>query len=86
MPSKKTARVSEKKRKRNSSIRSATRTIIGNASDIIRQGQIEEAEVAVVKALSALDGAAKKGIIHDNNADRRKSRLMTKLNALKNKT
>ena len=86
MPSQKIARVSEKKRKRNSSIRSATRTIIGNASDIIRQGQIEEAEVAVVQALSALDGAAKKGVIHDNNADRRKSRLMTKLNALKNKT
>ena len=32
-------------------------------------------------AISALDKAAEKGIIHPNNAARRKSRLMTKVNA-----
>jgi len=86
VPSQKFTRVAERKRKRNSSIRSATRTMIANASDLIRRGQTEEAEVAVVHALSALDRAAKKGVIHDNNAARRKSRLMTKLNALKDRT
>jgi len=34
----------------------------------------------VVDAISALDKAAEKGVIHPNNAARRKSRLMKKLN------
>src|SRR5688572_21026201 len=36
---------------------------------------------AVAAAISALDKAAEKGILHPNNAARRKSRLMTKVNA-----
>jgi small subunit ribosomal protein S20 len=32
------------------------------------------------QAISAIDRAAKKGVIHPNNAARRKSRLMKKLN------
>ena len=36
---------------------------------------------AVTAAISALDRAAEKGIIHRNNAARRKSRLMAKANA-----
>ena len=36
---------------------------------------------AVAEAISALDKAAEKGILHPNNAARRKSRLMTKVNA-----
>ena len=42
---------------------------------------MEEAELAVRKAAAALDKAAKKGVIHPNNAARRKSRLMTRYNA-----
>ena len=38
------------------------------------------AKEAVVVAISSLDKAAEKGIIHPNNAARRKSRLMKKLN------
>jgi small subunit ribosomal protein S20 len=34
-------------------------------------------------AVSALDKAAQKGVIHKNNAARRKSRLMKRLAALK---
>jgi len=37
--------------------------------------------VAITAAISALDRAAEKGIIHRNNAARRKSRLMAKANA-----
>jgi hypothetical protein len=36
---------------------------------------------AVTAAISSLDKAAEKGIIHPNNAARRKSRLMAKVNA-----
>lgn len=35
-----------------------------------------------MKAISALDKAAEKGVLHRNNAARRKSRLMSKLAAL----
>ncbi|HTI14419.1 MAG TPA: 30S ribosomal protein S20 [Dictyobacter sp.] len=38
---------------------------------------------AVRAAISELDKAAKKGVIHKNNAARRKSRLMKQLNAAK---
>ena len=41
----------------------------------------EETRAAVVAAISALDRAAKVGAIHPNAADRRKSRLMRKVNA-----
>ena len=39
------------------------------------------AQEAVAVAISSLDKAAEKGIIHSNNAARRKARLMKKLNA-----
>ncbi len=43
---------------------------------------MKSAEEAVQQAISALDKAAEKGVIHKNNAARRKSRLMRKLAAL----
>jgi small subunit ribosomal protein S20 len=36
---------------------------------------------AVTKAVSMLDRSARKGVIHPNNAARRKSRLLKKYNA-----
>ena len=42
--------------------------------------EMDAAREAVVKAISALDKAARKGVIHPNKAARRKSRLMKKLN------
>ena len=44
-------------------------------------GTPEEVQAAVQRAVSALDRAAKIGAIHRNAADRRKSRLMIKVNA-----
>jgi len=41
---------------------------------------LESAQAAVVAAATALDKAAEKGVLHPNNAARRKSRLMKKLN------
>ena len=75
-------RVSERKRIRNKPIRSATKTYVSRAEKIIGQQDKESAQDAVVKAISALDKAAEKGIIHRNNAARRKSRLMKKFNLI----
>jgi small subunit ribosomal protein S20 len=73
----------EKKRLRNRVFRGSARTFIAKADKAIVDGTPESAE-AVKKAISALDKAAEKGVIHKNNAARRKSRLMKRLNAAQN--
>ena len=60
--------------------RSTARTYIKRARRLIEEGKAEEAQEVVRKALSALDRAAQKGVIHRNNAARRKSRLVKQLN------
>ena len=71
-------RSNERKRLRNQSYRSRVKTVIRKAEQLIFGGQ--PSEDAVREAISTLDKAAGKGIIHKNNAARRKSRLMKKLN------
>jgi small subunit ribosomal protein S20 len=71
-------RSNERKRLRNQSYRSRVKTVIRKAEQLIFGGQ--SSEEAVREAISTLDKAAGKGIIHKNNAARRKSRLMKKLN------
>ena len=73
-------RVAERRRLRNRSIRSLVKTNITKAERLIFSGEIESARRAVVVAIGSLDKAAEKGVIHPNNAARRKSRLMRKLN------
>ena len=62
------------------SVRSATRTFVRKAEAEITTGESNPLADVVRQAISALDRAAKKGVIHPNNAARRKSRLMKKLN------
>ena len=76
----KKARQDEKRTARNRAVRSRMRTYVKQANTAIVTGE-EDAVEAVRAAISELDRAAKKGIIHSNNAARRKSRLMKKLNA-----
>ena len=76
----KAARAAERKQLRNKSVKSATKTHITRAEKLISSNELEPAQQAVVTAVSALDRAAKKGVIHPNTAARRKSRLMKKLN------
>jgi len=77
---KKQMRVSVKKQLRNKSARSQCKTNITKAEKLIFSGNIEGAQKAVITAISSLDKAAEKGILHPNNTSRRKSRLMKKLN------
>ncbi len=73
-------KVSAKKHQRNVAVKSATRTYVKKARTAIEQRPAEAAE-DVTAAISALDRAAKKGVIHPNNAARRKSRLMKRYHA-----
>ncbi len=74
-------RASERRRLRNRMARSRVKTLIRKAHAYIESGDLEKAAEAVGNAISALDKAAEKGILHRNNAARRKSRLMHRYNA-----
>jgi len=75
-------RVSERRRLRNRPFRSAARTLVKKAELAIASGDQGAAQAAVQVATSTLDRVCAKGVIHKNNAARRKSRLMKKYNAL----
>jgi small subunit ribosomal protein S20 len=77
----KRVRQAERRRQRNRSVRSLTRGVLRQAEQSISSSDVEAAKDDVAKAVSMLDRAAKKGVLHPNNAARRKSRLMKKLNA-----
>jgi len=77
----KRARQSLRRRAVNRRTRSQTKTLVLQATEIALGRADGDGPEAVTAAISALDKAAEKGIIHPNNAARRKSRLMTKVNA-----
>lgn len=61
-------------------VRTTTRTQVKKARVALASGKLPIATEAIKDAISALDNAAEKGVIHKNNAARRKSRLMSALN------
>lgn len=75
----KAARQAAKHQELNRIYRSGARTAVKKARAAIAAG--DNAAEAVQEAVSVLDRAATKGVIHKNNAARRKSRLMKALNA-----
>jgi len=76
---KKRVRASIRKRDRNRSTRSAAKTLVARARRPSGAGAPSLTGEEVRRAISALDKAAEKGIIHRNNASRRKGRLMSAL-------
>ena len=73
-----------KRRLRNRLFTGKARTYVKHARTTIDEGTPEDARTATLAAISALDKAAEKGIIHRNNAARRKSRLMRHLAEMEN--
>ena len=72
-------RQNEKRRLHNRVFRGSARTQVRKARAAMEEGNKEAAAEEVNKAIKKLDRAAAKGIIHKNNAARRKSRLMKQL-------
>lgn len=72
----------ERRRVQNRIYRGTARTFVSKARTAIATGESGSAAAATLDAISALDKAAQKGVIHKNNAARRKSRLMKRLAAL----
>jgi len=75
-------RSSERKRVRNRVYVTKARTAVKKARRLMDEGHVDEAREAVRVAISVLDKAAQKGIIHKNNAARRKARLVQRLNQI----
>ena len=73
-------RKSERRRERNIVYRSRARTLVKKTRLFIEEGDLEQARATAQLAGKALDKAARARVIHPNNAARRKSRLMKRLN------
>ncbi|NPU96526.1 MAG: 30S ribosomal protein S20 [Candidatus Omnitrophica bacterium] len=72
----KSLRKSVKLRQRNVSAKSRIRTLIKKVRFSVEQKNLDASREMLRQAVSALDTAAKKHIIHPRNASRRKARLM----------
>jgi len=79
----KSARTSLVRRDRNASVITALKTEQKKLLKALSDGQADAAKESFVRLTSALDKAAKRGVIHSNVADRRKSRFTKALLAVK---
>ncbi|MFZ3137017.1 MAG: 30S ribosomal protein S20 [Thermodesulfovibrionales bacterium] len=79
----KRARQAVKRNLRNTSVLSSVKTVLKKVEEAIASGSNrEDAGKALLRAVTALNKAASKGVIHDNTASRKISRLTKKVNAL----
>lgn len=85
MPQRKTSIKSMKldriRQARNRVIKAELKKIIKSYTELVSAKKIEEAKQQLKKVMSKLDRAAKKHLIHKNNASRQKSRLSLMLKA-----
>jgi small subunit ribosomal protein S20 len=78
-------RTAARRQERNKTIHTVTKSELKKANKAVAAGEPEAAKIAVAAAISKLDRAAEDKIIHKNNAARKKSRLVKKLNKLQAK-
>mgnify|MGYP001341264021 CR=1 FL=1 len=82
MPSKKSHRTSIKNAEYNKPIASRAKTLFKNSLDLIEENKDQDKiQKSYKQAISALDKASQKGVIHKNNVSRKKSKLAKKLNS-----
>lgn len=85
LSAKKRVRQNEKRRMRNRADRATLKSTLRKATEPLSAGNLALAEAQLKIAIRALDQQAGARLIHKNEAARRKSRMMQKLNALKAK-
>jgi small subunit ribosomal protein S20 len=78
----KAARQAAQHRERNVALRSRMRTAIRKVIDTTAAGKKDEARASYKAAVPLIDTLVNKKIIHRNQADRHKSRLAARVNAL----
>jgi small subunit ribosomal protein S20 len=77
----KRVKTNEKRRQRNKSVKSAVRTAIRRFREAVEAGDTEQIEERRRSAGRALDKAASKGVIHQNQAANKKSAMARRINA-----
>ena len=79
---KKRVKVAEAKNLRNRMFKSQLKTTIKKFDAAATEGNKENAEAAYKAAVKSVDRAVSKGLLHKNNAARKKSSMASKMNAL----
>lgn len=82
----KAARVAERKTEKNKPLRSRAKTRIDSVEEAVASKDLERALNLYKEAQSALDKGVRKQVLKKNNAARRNSRLIKKINALRPQT
>jgi small subunit ribosomal protein S20 len=75
LSAKKSLRTSERKRLFNDRRRKQLKVAVKEVTDLVKEGNTKEAKVKLPLAYKAIDKAAKRGILKENTAARKKSRL-----------
>jgi len=78
----KRVRQNEKRRLQNKAARTYMRNIIKKVRQMVLRKKRVEAEIALIQAMSVLDRAASRGIIHSNKAARHVSRLARQVRSI----
>ncbi|MEW6619724.1 MAG: 30S ribosomal protein S20 [bacterium] len=78
----KRARQNETRRQHNVAVKSTLKTYTKKVIEAVEKKDVESAKNALNTSIKMLDKAVSKGIIHKNNAGRRKSKLTIKVNKL----
>ena len=76
-------RSSLKKRVYNIRRKSAMHAVVTDIRKLLSSGKAKEAQELLPKAYKAIDKAAKRGVIKDNTASRKKSRLVAAIKKAK---
>lgn len=76
---KKAVRSSARKRVFNVRTKAKLHDAVKEFKDHVTKGSVKEAEAVLPKAYQAIDKAAKRGVIKDNTASRKKARLAASL-------
>lgn len=76
-------RSSLRKQVHNTGVKSRLRTLEKKYATLVAEGKKQDAGVALRDLTSALDKAAKGGVLHKSAASRKRSRLTVRLNAMK---
>ena len=78
----KSIRQDAKRQERNRANKSKVKTVIKNVLKSVEEKQVQEAQAALKTAIRTIDKACTKGVLHKNNAARKKSHLTVKVNSL----
>jgi len=80
---KKRMRQNSKRRQRNFRVRARVHEVVRELNDFAKEGKKKEAVEALSSAYKVLDTAVKKGILHKNTVNRRKSSLAKLVDGIK---